>query len=158
MTVFGLWFRNLHLFCQASQKEQIQRVGFFWIFNDPWPEDICRIVDSWNHRIFWLGRNPQGSSTPTSDFKQDHPKIRPCASEHCPGTSWALAAWCYDHCPGEPLLVLTTLWWRTLLVTRLCAVPSGPITKSRAQCCPSAPCEELQLPWGLPSAPLLWAE
>ena len=30
--------------------------------------------------------------------------------------------------------------------------------KARAQRCPSAPCEELQLPWGLPLAPLLWAE
>ena len=30
--------------------------------------------------------------------------------------------------------------------------------ESRAQSCPSAPCEELQPPWGLPSAPLLCAE
>ena len=32
--------------------------------------------------------------------------------------------------------------------TQLHAVPSGPaaVTQSRAQCCPSAPCEELQLP------------
>jgi len=39
-------------------------------------------------------------------------------------------------------------------------VPSGSVavTQSRAQRCPSAPCEELQPPPGLPSAPLLWAE
>jgi len=32
------------------------------------------------------------------------------------------------------------------------------VTQSRAQRCPSATCEELQPPSGLPSAPLLWAE
>jgi len=32
------------------------------------------------------------------------------------------------------------------------------VTQSRAQRCSSAPCEELQPPWGLPSAPLFWAE
>jgi len=39
-------------------------------------------------------------------------------------------------------------------------VPSSPVavTESRAQRCPSSPCVELQPPWGLPSAPLLWAE
>jgi len=30
--------------------------------------------------------------------------------------------------------------------------------ESRAQCCPSAPCEELRPPWGLSSAFLPWAE
>jgi len=45
-------------------------------------------------------------------------------------------------------------------LTQLHAVPSGPVavTQSRAQRCPSPPCEELQPPWGLPSAPLLCAE
>ena len=43
---------------------------------------------------------------------------------------------------------------------QLHAVPSGlvVVTQSRAQRCPSALCVELQPPWGLPSAPLLWAE
>ena len=45
-------------------------------------------------------------------------------------------------------------------LTQLHAVPSGAVaaTENRAQRCPSAPCEELQPPRGLPSAPLLWAE
>ena len=36
----------------------------------------------------------------------------------------------------------------TLNLTQLHAVPSGTVavTESRAQCCPSAPCEELQPP------------
>lgn len=32
------------------------------------------------------------------------------------------------------------------------------LSESRAQCCPSTPFEEIQLPWGLPSASLLWTE
>jgi len=45
-------------------------------------------------------------------------------------------------------------------LTQLHAIPSGPlaVTQSRAQRCPSAPCEELQLPSVLPSPPLLCAE
>ena len=41
-------------------------------------------------------------------------------------------------------------------LTQFHAVLSNSVTatQSRAQCCPSAPCEELQPPWGLPSATL----
>ena len=60
------------------------------------------------------------------------------------------ALWC-SPCPQPPAAPP---------LTQLRAVPSGPVavTQSRAQCCLSVPCEELQPPWGLPSAPLLWAE
>jgi len=56
----------------------------------------------------------------------------------------------------------TALWCRPCpypqlpLPTQLHAVPLGPFTENRVLCCPSAPCEELQAPWGLPSPPLLW--
>ena len=61
----------------------------------------------------------------------------------------------------------TTLWCRPFPstsavppLTQLHAVLLGPVavTESRAQHRPSAPCEELQPPCGLPSAPLLQVE
>jgi len=60
----------------------------------------------------------------------------------------------------RPLVQILSLIPTAPPLTQLHAVPSGPVavTESRAQRCPSAPCEELQLPSGLPSAPLLWTE
>jgi len=63
---------------------------------------------------------------------------------------------------GPTRIVESNSWtnYPTPPLTQLHAVPSGPVavTESRAQHCPSAPCEELQPPSGLPSAPGLWAE
>jgi len=55
---------------------------------------------------------------------------------------WQLSA----HCPLAQTLSLTPFPAPPL--THLHAVPSGPVavTQSRAQRCPSAPCEELQPP------------
>jgi len=63
-------------------------------------------------------------------------------------------AQCHDHCPGQavpcpPLSGADPFLNPQLPPRQLHAIPLGlvAVTESRAQCC-----EELQLPWGLPSA------
>ena len=69
----------------------------------------------------------------------------------------ALGSPFHAHCPLVQTLSPTPICPSP---TQLHAVPSGPVavTGNRAQRCPSPPCEELQPPSGLPSAPLLCAE
>lgn len=50
----------------------------------------------------------QEPSIPTPGFAQHHPKSKPCVWEHCLCVPWALAAWCYDCCHGEPVSRVTT--------------------------------------------------
>ena len=102
----------------------------------------------------WVGRAPHGSWSPTPGSTQDHLKPKLNVWEYWPNAPWTQAALGCAHYPEEPVP---------------CPPPSGkePFSnihslgshcfhQSRAQ--PSIPCEELQLPWGLPSAPMLWAE
>ena len=105
------------------------------------------------HIPSWKG--PTRSPNPAPCFTQNHPKPKPNVWEHCPNTPWTLALGAVP----------------TALVQILSLTPSCPsrhslmrfpqalsLSESRAQCCPSAPCEELQPPRDLPSVPLLWAE
>lgn len=46
-----------------------------------------------NHRISWVGRDLQGSVSPTPGSTQDCPKISPYVWECYPVTSWTLASW-----------------------------------------------------------------
>ena len=109
-----------------------------------------------------VGRDPWGPLTPTLGSTWDHPKFKHYFWDCCPHSNslgpWPLPWWVYFRAwpPQVKNLFLTpnlTLPW-------LHAIPSGPVavTESRAHRCPSAPCEELQPPWGLPPAPPLWAE
>ena len=77
----------------------------------------------------------------------------------CPNASWTLAAGGHHRCPGE-LVPCPPLPGEEPFsdiqpnspLTQLHAIPSVPVTdtESRVQHCPSAPCEELQPPWGPP--------
>ena len=87
--------------------------------------------------------------------------------EHFPNAYWISAAWCCAHSPGQPVPRPPLSGEEPFPsiqpdppLTQLHAILSGSVifTESRAQRCPSTPCEELQAPWGLSSAPLLWAE
>ena len=118
-----------------------------------------------NHTISKGDRDPYGSWHPTPSLAPHRTtqKSNPVSESivqkllELLGASSAWARGCALR-PLVPTLSLTLFPAPSL--AQLHAVSSGPVavTESRAQRCPSAPCEELQLPWGLPSAPLLCAE
>jgi len=65
-----------------------------------------------NHRVSWVGRDSEGSLSPTLSSTEDHPKIRPYGWARCPNPSWTLSMWGCDRCPGIVFQCLTTWWWR----------------------------------------------
>ena len=118
------------------------------------------------HRISQVGRDAQGSWSPAPGSSQDQPKFKLCVWG-CFPTLLELQQ------PGVMPTALVSLFHAHHLISEDPALnPNLPLTwcssmpfsqapsllQSRAQQCPSAPCEELQTLWGLPSAPLLWAE
>ena len=92
--------------------------------------------------------NPESKGTQRDQDQLQAPQSTTLNSnpvlECCPNTLWALASRGHVHHPLVKNFFLIASW-------QLHAIPSGPVavTESRAQCCPSAPCEELQPPWGL---------
>lgn len=84
-------------------------------------------IDSQNHRICWVGRDPSGSSSPTPGPAQDTPKVTPCAwaalSRRLTQTGLVLC-----HFPGKPVPVPNHLLREELPdhkpPTQLQAVPS----------------------------------
>ena len=135
------WFISLHLSCSYAKHT------FF---------STSSTAVSQNHRV---GRDPQRSPSSNPGSTKDHPKFKSYFWEHYLTAPWTAAAQGCAHCPGQPVL---------------CPPPSGAepfpnpqSSPSTAPCCflepchchrkqssvlPSTPCEELQLPWGLPSA------
>ena len=116
--------------------------------------NLCPLYVTQNHRTPQVGRDPQGSSTPTLGPTQHRPN--PMSQSGVPALP-ELRHYGRAHRPVMQNLSLTP---SCPSPTQPHAVPSGPVavTQSRAQHCLSAPHEELQLPKGLRSAPVLWAE
>ena len=123
---------------------------------------------SWNHGILWVRREPQRPQSPTLGLTQDYPTFKVCVAYRCPNTSGTLAAWGCDHCTGDPIptpdhLMVKNLslmprpnlpWCSPMLFPGVLSLPP----ESRAQHWPSSPLmRSCRPPWGLPSAPLLWA-
>lgn len=66
---------------------------------------------SYNHRITWVGGDPQGSTNPTPGPVQD--TLRPTCVQTLPEV---YQTWDCDRCPGKTVQCLTTLlcffiWW-----------------------------------------------
>lgn len=57
------------------------------------------------HRIIWVGRDPQGSSSPNPGSTQDRYKLKPSFWVHCPNVSWTPAS--LVHCPERDSVPVT---------------------------------------------------
>lgn len=67
------------------------------------------IIKSWNCRISWTGRDPQGSLiVRVLSLHRTASRITPCAWEHCPNIAWAVAD-----------LMLWPLSWRACSSARI---------------------------------------
>lgn len=49
---------------------------------------IFVLIESHNHRIHWVGRDPSGSLSPLPVPSHNTPRVTSCAWEHCPDASW----------------------------------------------------------------------
>ena len=83
---------------------------------------------SQNHKIPWVGRDPQGPSSLTPGSAQDRPKSKLCVWEWCSNAPWIWTVWGQAHCLGQsvPGLRSKLQLTRTLRssVHRARAVPS----------------------------------
>lgn len=68
-------------------------------------EQLCKwhALLSSVHTISWVGRNPQGPSSPTPCTTQHHANVITSFSECCPSTPWSPAAQGRAYCPGQPV-------------------------------------------------------
>lgn len=67
---------------------------------------------SQSHRIIWIGRDPQGSLSPTPGPAQDTPRVEPWAWEHSPNTSWTLS---------NTLLLNSAIIWLFQITSSFCS-------------------------------------
>lgn len=90
---------------------------------------------SQNDRISQVGRDSQGSLSPTLGSTKHHPKSKHCVWECCPKTHWTLSAWGYAHCPGESVSYPPPSGKEPFPNTRLTlhAILLDPVTVSRKQ-------------------------
>ena len=123
---------------------------------------LIRITEN---RISWAGRDPEGPWDPTPGSTQHHTNPNR-VWEWCPNAPWAPAAQGRARCPGELCRAHRPLG-HSLSLTPQPSPDTAPCHSLRPCVCHRAELSaalrslwELweQPPWGLPSAPLLWAE
>lgn len=145
-----IWIKDLTTFWEFPCKVSSA------VFTRTNPTTLCGgCFFSQNHRIPWVGMDPQGPSSPTPGSTQDHPDPRPHVWERRPNASWTRAAWGQAQSQQQSVLGPNLSWLRTFLYphlpqlhidrpgschchqrAKLSAAPLLPMTSCRTPRCP----------------------
>ena len=94
---------------------------------------------SQNHKIPWVGRDPQGPSSLTPGSAQDRPKSKLCVWEWCSNAPWIWTVWGQAHCLGQS--VPGPNHWSLLAQIQVAVDQNPQIVCTQSQGCPISAAE-----------------